>query len=67
MPHLLVALLFILLYALVACLVVELILLIVGLFFAVPGKVRQILYAIVGVCVLIYIIQVLLGSTVRLP
>lgn len=62
MPHILITLLFLLLYALVALLVVELIILIISLFIAVPPKVRQILYAIVGVCLLIWLIEAFLGG-----
>lgn len=55
----LIALLYILLYA---CLVLELIFWILAMFLTIPGKVRQLCYAIVGVLILIYIVQVLVGS-----
>lgn len=60
MTAILIALLYLLLYALGAILVLELVLYIVGLFLAVPPKVRQLLYAIIGVFVLLYAIQLLL-------
>jgi hypothetical protein len=49
--------LYLLLYALVAVLVIELICYILGLFLAIPPKVKQLLYAIVGVVLLIYVLQ----------
>lgn len=58
----LIALLYVLLYAVVACLVLELIFWILAMFLTIPGKVRQLCYAIVGVLILIYIVQVLAGS-----
>lgn len=47
------ALLYLLLYALVLVCVIELVLWIVGLFIGVPLKIRQLLYAIAGVLVLL--------------
>lgn len=55
-------LLTILLYALVACLVLELVFWIIGFFLPVPPKVRQLVYAIVGVLFIIWIVQSLSGQ-----
>lgn len=57
------ALLYLLLYTLVGVLVIELILWILALIFTVPPRLRQILYAILGVCLLIYLTQLLAGGT----
>lgn len=60
MTPLLVALLYLLLYALVTVLVIELVLYVLGLFFTIPPRVKQLLYAIAGVFFLLYVIQLLL-------
>ncbi len=49
-------------YALCAVLVIELICWVVGIFLPVPTKVKQILYAIVGLCLLLNIVTFLLGG-----
>lgn len=56
------AILTIILYALVACLILELVFWIIGLFLPVPPKIRQIVYAIVGVLFIIWIVQSLSGQ-----
>ncbi len=61
------ALLYLLLYALICILIIEVVLLILGTFLVLPGKVRQILYAIAGVIILIYLIQLLAGSPAYFP
>lgn len=58
----LVTLLFILLYAIVAVLILEVIFWIIGMFIAVPPKIRQLVYAIVGVIFIIWIVQLLVGA-----
>ncbi len=64
----LIALLYLLLYALLAVVVLEIILYIVGIFFGVPLVIRKLLYAIVGILILIYAIQLLAaGPHLRLP
>ena len=50
-------LLWLLVYALIAYVVIWIILAIIGLFLPVPPKVAQILYAIAGLIILIYAIQ----------
>jgi hypothetical protein len=62
-----ITLLIILLYALFALLVLELVFWIVGLFVTVPGKVRQIVYAIVGVLFLLWIVQSFAGTALAFP
>lgn len=57
--------LFLLLYALIAVLVIELICYILGLFLVIPPKVKQILYAIVGVVLLIYVLQFVLATPIH--
>lgn len=61
------AILYLLLYALLMVLVLELIFWIIGMFIPIPPKVRQILYAIAGVILLIYLLQIVLGSGSILP
>lgn len=61
MTPFLIALLYILLYAVIGCIVIELIWWIITQFFAPPPKIKQLLYALVGVVILIYLIQLLVG------
>ncbi len=58
-----VSLLFILLYALVALLVLALVFYIVEKFIAIPANVKSIIYAIVGVLLIIQIVQLFVGGT----
>lgn len=67
MTSILTFILFLLLYALVAVLVIELIFYILAIFIVVPSKIKQILYAIVGVVLCIYIIQFLLAAPLFHP
>lgn len=65
-----ITILVILLYALVACLVLELQFYVIGLFLTVPGRARQLVYAIVGVLFLIWIVQIVMaggGPVFHLP
>lgn len=64
----LVSLLILVLYAIVCALVIEIVCWAIGLFIAVPPKIKQLLYAIVGIILLIYVIQMLAaGTPIRLP
>ena len=57
------SLLFILLYALVALLVLLLCFYIVEKFIPIPAQIKQIIYAIVGVLIIIQIVQLFTGGT----
>lgn len=63
------SLLFILLWSLVALLILALVIYIVGMFIPIPANVVKLLYAIVGVLVIIQLVQLFLGGPVwiRLP
>lgn len=57
-----VSILIVLLYALFAVLILELVFWVVGLFIQVPPKIRQLVYAIVGVCFIIWIVQLAMAA-----
>jgi len=61
------SLLFILLYALVALLCLLLVFYIVELFIAIPPQIKKIIYAIVGVLLLIQIVQLFVGGSLWFP
>lgn len=61
MTTLLIALLFLALYAVIVLIVIELIFYVIGLFFTFPPKIKQLIYAIVGVIFLIKLLQLVLG------
>lgn len=62
-----ISLLLILLYALVALLVLAVIFFIVEKFLPIPPNVKQIIYAIVGVLIIIQIVQLFVGGTPWFP
>ena len=57
-----ITLLYILLYAILAVICLEIIFWIVGLLIAVPAKIRQLVYALAGVLFIIQIAQLFLGG-----
>lgn len=63
-----ITILVILLYALLAVLLLELVFWIIGMFIQIPPRVRSIIYAIVGVLFIIWIVQaVIAGGGLSLP
>lgn len=62
-----IALLTILLYAILAVLILEIAFYIVGLLIPVPPKIRQLVYALVGVLFIIQIVQLFLGGSPFFP
>lgn len=58
-----ISLLILLLYAVLAAIVLEVFFWAIGLFLAVPPKIRQLLYMLVGVVILIQAVQIILGGS----
>ncbi len=68
MLSLLISFLVLVLYAILCILVIELICWLIGLFLPVPAKIKQLLYAIVGVILIIWLVQALAtGVPIRIP
>lgn len=59
MIALLIALLYLIVYVIVGIIIVEIICWLIGLFVPVPPKIKQLLYALVGIFALLYLISAL--------
>lgn len=59
MIALLIALLYLVVYVIVGIIIVEIVCWLIGLFTTVPPKIKQLLYALVGIFALLYLINML--------